>query len=158
MIAAFTVWNSRIAPVFDVARQVIILEGDATGDGQIVSLDNCSPQEKIRRLEEAGVNQLICGAISRPLCRLAQSRGIQVLPFVTGDQSDVVEAWKKGCLQEGAFAMPGCGRRRKRRGGCQRNGADFNLPPEKMKPCKTPGKGEKLCLDMTRQDPWGKAL
>ncbi len=110
--AAFSCWNGRIAPVFDSARQVRIVE--ATG-GRVVaekpeelSLD--LPVQKAQRLAERGVSVLVCGAISRPLQAMVSSLGIRVIPFVAGDLPAVIQAWLKGTLPGHAFAMPGCWR------------------------------------------------
>ncbi|RJP73976.1 MAG: hypothetical protein C4524_13735 [Candidatus Zixiibacteriota bacterium] len=118
MRAAFAVWNERIAPVFDVARQVRIVEAES---GSVIreqneKLPNEATEARAARLAGQGVEVLVCGAISRPLERLISAHGIRVIPFVAGDLAEVVRAWLQGALERDAFAMPGCcggaGRRR----------------------------------------------
>jgi len=114
--AAFASWNSRIAPVFDVTRQVRVVEsqsGKPVGAAQEVELDGL-PLARALRLAELGVGTLVCGAISRPLHDLVANQGIRVVPFVAGDLDSVVQAWLDGELNGGAFAMPGCFRGRRR--------------------------------------------
>lgn len=120
MKTAFPIWENRIAPVFDVARQVFIVEMEF---GHIVHesekpLTGDLPIQKALRLAELGVDTLICGAISRPLQEMIAGYGIQVIPFVTGVLHDVVQAWLSGGFNRSTYAMPGCfGGKRRRFGG-----------------------------------------
>lgn len=120
--AAFATWNDRIAPVFDVACEVHLIDADG---GKIVgdSLERLSsdlPAQRALRLAELGVDTLVCGGISRGLLSMITGYGIRVIPFIAGDLRVVVQAWLGGKLNGDAFAMPGCwggGRRRAGRGG-----------------------------------------
>jgi len=117
MKAAFASWNNRIAPVFDVARLVSVVEskaGKPVGEMQEVQLDGL-PVSKVLRLAELGIGTLVCGAISRPLRDLVASQGIRVIPFVAGELDEVVQAWLSGDINGDAFSMPGCCRRRQHR-------------------------------------------
>ena len=110
MKAAFSAWNNRIAPVFDVARQVLLVEAES---GRIVketreSLGDDMPAQRALRLAGFGVDTLICGAISRPMQVMVASYGIRVIPFVAGDLHEVIRAWLCGGLKDTLFAMPGC--------------------------------------------------
>ncbi len=62
-----------------------------------------------------GIDALVCGAISRPQEAFLQAYGVAVVPFVTGNLREVVDAWGAGTLGSDTFAMPGCGRGRGRR-------------------------------------------
>ncbi len=113
---AFSCWEERIAPVFDSARQVLMVEA---GAGRVIrrqreGLDLPLPMQKALRLRELGVEILVCGAISRPLQAMIASSGIRVIPFVSGDLAEVIEAWTAGKLPASRFFMPGC-----RRFGCR---------------------------------------
>lgn len=112
MKTAFAYWENRIAPVFDTARQINIVETDS---GKIVSetLENLPeemPVQKTMRLMELGIEGLVCGAISRQMFNMVSAYGIQVVPFVSGDLRDVINAWLTGGLERKKFAMPGCRR------------------------------------------------
>jgi predicted Fe-Mo cluster-binding NifX family protein len=121
MKAAFAYWGHRIAPVFDVARQIHLVEvesGRIVGEGQELLPDGL-PVQKVICLAELRVSTLVCGAISNPMHQMITAGGIQVKSFVAGDLSDVIKAWVSGKLERGAFAMPGCcGHGRKRRTRC----------------------------------------
>jgi predicted Fe-Mo cluster-binding NifX family protein len=120
MKTAFAHWDHRIAPVFDTARLIYLIEAES---GQAVrqtreTLPDDLPVRKVLRLVELGIGTLVCGAISRSMYDLVVAHGIQVIPFVAGDLSKVIRAWLGGNLENDAFAMPGC---------CGRGGRRFNL-------------------------------
>jgi predicted Fe-Mo cluster-binding NifX family protein len=116
MKTAFAVWNNRIAPVFDVARRVIVVGSAAAGrDVQTqVLLTGDPPLQKALQLSELGVDCLVCGAISRPLKAVLIARGIQVVACVAGDVQAVIDAWRRepGAIE--SFAMAGRRQRRSR--------------------------------------------
>jgi len=110
MKTAFAYWDDRIAPVFDIARRIHVVEADS---GRIVAetgevLADDLPVQKAHRLVELGVGTLVCGAISRPFHETVAAYGIRVIPFVAGDLSDVIQAWLIGNLESDTFVMPGC--------------------------------------------------
>lgn len=120
MKTAFAHWNHRIAPVFDTARQIYVVDVESlriVNEAQETLADD-SPLRRVRRLAELGIEVLVCGAISRSLCALVAAYGIQVVPFVAGDLDSVVQAWLGGTLQGESFTMPGC---------CERGGRRFRL-------------------------------
>lgn len=117
MKTAFPFWENRIAPVFDTARQVYIVEVESR---RIVredqeSLTGDMPVQKALRLIDLGIGMLICGAISRPLQEMVIGCGIRVVPFVSGDLHEVIQAWLSRGLDRRIYAMPGCFGRRRRR-------------------------------------------
>jgi predicted Fe-Mo cluster-binding NifX family protein len=121
MRTAFATWNDRIAPVFDVTRRLHVVD---TAGRRVLreseeSLDDEEPTGRAAHLATLGIDALVCGAISRPQEALIQAYGVRVVPFVTGELPEVVDAWREGRLASGDFAMPGCGGRRGRqsRGG-----------------------------------------
>jgi len=127
MKTAFATWDDRIAPVFDIARRIHVVEAES---GRIVSetgevLAEAPPAQKAHRLVELGVGTLVCGAISRPFHEMVAAYGIRVIPFVAGGLSEVIQAWLGGNLERDTFAMPGCsGRGRGRRRGMRPGGRE----------------------------------
>ncbi|RPJ42851.1 MAG: hypothetical protein EHM19_09800 [Candidatus Latescibacterota bacterium] len=120
MRTAFAVWENRIAPVFDAAQRIRIVDFD---DGRVIReseepLEDEMPAGRALRLAELGVGTLICGAISRPLEEMVAANGIRVVPFVSGDLRTLIDAWLSGGFDGALFSMPGCRRsdRRRRRG------------------------------------------
>lgn len=111
MRAVFTIWNDRIAPVFDVAGQAILIEsenGSALSEFRM-ALPGGTVMEKVAFLAEARTDLLICGAISRPARLAANACYIEVYSFIAGNVREVIRACLEGRLRESAFAMPGCG-------------------------------------------------
>lgn len=114
---AFAYWGNRIAPVFDIARQIRIVEvesGRIARESEEILPSNL-PSHKAVRLTELGIGTLICGAVSGPVLGLLEGYGIQVIPFIAGDVNDVINAWLNGRLNDNVFSMPGCGMRNRRR-------------------------------------------
>ncbi len=137
MKAAFSTWEERIAPVFDVGSKVHVVEAES---GRIIREAGCplreaSPARKVVRLAEEGVDVLVCGAISRHLQALVAAQGIQLVPFVAGELRRVVDAWISGTLENGQFAMPGC-HRRGRGGVCTCPACGHEQPHKPGKPCR----------------------
>ena len=118
MRTVFTIWNDRIAPVFDVAGQalVVVSEHGAPHAEVHLVLPAGSAAAKVAYLAEAQVDALICGAISRPARLAALAYGIEVHSFIAGPLREVIGAWLEGRLAESVFAMPGCHGKR----GCPR--------------------------------------
>ncbi len=117
MKVALAIWNGRISPVFDVARQLLLLE---IVDGKVIDrreevLPGTELQAQARRLTALAPQALICGAISRPLAALLAAAPIKVVPFTAGTVEDVLAAWLAGKLPQPALCMPGCGCRRRQR-------------------------------------------
>jgi predicted Fe-Mo cluster-binding NifX family protein len=112
---AFAVWNHRIAPVFDVARQIYLVVAES---GRILShteekLPGDGGSGNVLRLTELGVDTLVCGAISRSMQVMVASYGIRTIPFVAGDLRQIIDGWLSGELERKLFAMPGfCSRYR----------------------------------------------
>ncbi len=119
MKTAFSVWEQRIAPVFDTARQVQLLDFDGKRIiGETAhSLPGGSVSQKVAWLADHGIDALVCGAVSRPLQEQLAAASIRVIPFVAGSLREVIQAWFDGSLHGAAFTMPGCcGHRRGCRG------------------------------------------
>lgn len=112
MRIALTVWNGRIAPVFDVAGTVRLVErsGDSVTGDRLVSFQHGGGMiSRVTALVEYGIDVLVCGAVSRPVHRMLAGSGIKVHSFVAGEADEVLEALLTGNLEEKPFAMPGCG-------------------------------------------------
>lgn len=115
MKAAFTIWNNRISPVFDVAGQLLIIETNEQREiisQQLQTLAVESAYEKLVFLSDLGVDELVCGAVTRPILHAMKMNGLIVYPFRAGNVEELIKAWKDKQVEHVNFAMPGCGRRR----------------------------------------------
>jgi len=133
MKTALITWNDRIAPVFDTALEAVVIETEQheiTGR-ETIRLPDGNPLDKIISLVNVGVSVVICGAISNPFRYQAMAYGVAVYTFIAGDVDAVIEAWLGNKLDRNAFALPGCGRRRR----CGRGCVQYNND-EKGTPCR----------------------
>ncbi|MBN1470431.1 MAG: hypothetical protein JW925_01515 [Syntrophaceae bacterium] len=118
---ALAVWGNIISPVFDSTRMVLIAE---IQDGKVVSnrhewLGPELPYSRALRLSGWDIRVLICGAISVGFARTIEVYGIEVVPFISGEAQQVLDAYLNGNLRTDVFCMPGFrgGRRNRFRGG-----------------------------------------
>ena len=107
--------RDRISPLFDVARNLLLVDVD--GEVTKVKRRVCITETGVGRAERVaglGADVLICGAITRSLETMLRSFGVQVVPNTCGSIDEVLLAYVSGQLTEQAFLMPGCrgGRRR----------------------------------------------
>lgn len=127
MKVAISMWNGRVAPVFDVSQRCLLISlEDNTPSSECVTFFGDSCVEKAKFLAGHGVHTLICGAISSEYEESLLTEGIETVSFIAGPVESVLEAWKKETLVATAFSMPGCGcpRRRCRR---RRHGGALHL-------------------------------
>ncbi len=117
MLIAIPEWNNRISPVFDEALyfKLFRIEADSVMERSELELPVQAIEHQLEHLQKAGVNILICGAISRYLQRQAEMNGILVIPFIAGDVESVVKDWLSGNWQDAHYRMPGCGGRNRYR-------------------------------------------
>jgi predicted Fe-Mo cluster-binding NifX family protein len=107
---ALSVCRGRIAPVFDVSRQILVAEIE---EGAVVAqatqtIAGDDPIGKASTLVRWGVETLICGAISRPLASLLAAYGIRTVGFTAGAVEEVICAYLDRALPCPTLAMPGC--------------------------------------------------
>lgn len=101
--------NKRIAPLFDAARQVFVVQyqGRREIGRREVSIGNGALLERLHVLSSNSVDVLLCEAISAPFEMLVAAAGIEVIHHVCGPVEAVLNAYVNGRLSEDAFAMPG---------------------------------------------------
>ena len=113
---AFSIWQNRIAPVFDVSATILIRETDrdALVSEKTISLPSSSALDRVSLLAENNVDILVCGAVSKDTALMLESLNIKYFPFIAGSVDDVIAACGNKCICDVKFAMPGCGRQRNR--------------------------------------------
>lgn len=110
MKVAITIWNNRVAPVFDSAGQcliITIIANERTTQEMVVLLDE-SNLKKIQILQEKAVDMVICGGLSIESEWALTAAGIQYVSFVAGNVQDVITAYMNNMLFSHVFSMPGC--------------------------------------------------
>ena len=110
MIVALSVWQGRISPLFDTARQLwlVEIEEDREVSCREVPLEETLFQLRAAKLCNLGVEILLCGAISRPFAFMLAGSGIRVFPFLSGDAQQVLDAFLAGELLSSTPVALGC--------------------------------------------------
>jgi len=119
MTIAIPVHDDCVSPAFDFA-------GGETRRSEALLVPESAAQ-RAARLQELGVDTVICGAVSRDLAQSVAAVGIELLAYVTGRVDSVLKAYETGQLARPCFTLPGwwpgarngfrrC--RRRRRGRC----------------------------------------
>jgi predicted Fe-Mo cluster-binding NifX family protein len=133
MKVAIPVCGNRVSTVFDAADELLMIE---TVSGELPEQSRerwkaDTPMARIVQIREAGVQVLICGALSGSVERMLNAAGIRVIPFIRGTDGEVFDAFCNGTLSGRRFFLPGCARpcegqgrqRRRMRGDCKRGGS-----------------------------------
>lgn len=109
MKLAITVWDERISPVYDSAHTLLIaqLRNRKISNISYQSFDPASEWSG-DELELMGIDVLICGAISSSHAAMIEAKNIELLPFITGNVSRVLESYASGSQLVPEFLMPGC--------------------------------------------------
>ncbi len=115
MKTAISVYEQRVAPVFDTAEKICLWDGAAVSEAvpETRLFARSDPFGKVQWLVGHGVDTLVCGAVSMPLQQALSAAGITVVPFVCGELGEVLDALVSGTIGRHAFNMPGCCRRRR---------------------------------------------
>ncbi|MFA6008951.1 MAG: NifB/NifX family molybdenum-iron cluster-binding protein [Desulfobacteraceae bacterium] len=141
MKTAFATWNDRIAPVFDTAQTIHVVEfqGVDITDEKNEAIGSELPVQKVLRLVELDIGVLVCGAVSRPVYDVLIAYGIHVIPFVAGGLPEIIDAYLGGIIEKDRFAMPGCRKQRRHRARGMNNFSQ---------------KEERQCQEEMERDPW----
>jgi len=140
MKVAFAFLEDRIAPVFDTAQRILLVEVDAGAirSETIARLTAQEPMDRAKALARLEVDVLVCGAISIDLQQFLVAQEVRVMPFVAGDLKEIKAAWLHGTLEQGGHHMPGC----RRYGAFRQEGSSMNKARR--------GRGCKLSQDSER--------
>ncbi len=109
---AIPVFNQRVAPVFDWAGILAIIETSSSGPNLPVEQDITSllALQRSELLLSENIEVLICGGISCPLAAQISNSGIKVIAGIAGDTHQVIGAFNSGNLDSAKWALPGwCG-------------------------------------------------
>lgn len=109
MRIALSVWNGRIAPLFDVACNIQVIDTEDDNRFEVTLPLQSGMIRRVEILASQPVDVLICGAVSRAVHRMLSSSGIDVRSFVSGEIEEILKAFLAGELDDLAFRMPGCG-------------------------------------------------
>ncbi len=132
MIIALSVYNNRIAPVFDVASQLRVIkvcDGKVVGEEQF-NLPVEKPLERAIKIHQLGVKLLICGAVSEEAKSFLDMYKIKTVAFIAGNIEEIISSWILKKFSAVDYSMPGCRKRKncgQRMRRCRRNRDNFNV-------------------------------
>lgn len=109
MRVAMPIWEWRVSPVFDTAKQISIADierGEITSQFVVPLREKFLPPRAIFLLRWK-VQILICGGISTYLARLVAAQGIRVVPGIGGNADEVLKDFCRGNVSSPQFMMPG---------------------------------------------------
>ncbi len=137
MKIAITIWETRISPVFDSARNLLVAEAEETGiiDRKSLPFDARLFNRFLLLLLELEVKVLICGALCEGPAKVLEAHGIEVFSFLTGEAEEVLACYLQGGDMS-RFSLPGC-----RWGMCRRK-------KENRKKRNLLMKEDGICLDL----------
>ncbi len=107
---AIPIWQNRVSPVLDAATRLLLVKrhrGREVGRKEIV-LDPMPAADLATNLAGLGVDVLVCAAVSDPLLRALEARGVRVERHVCGNVEEVLRAFCGRQLWRSEFRMPGC--------------------------------------------------
>ena len=112
MKLAIPEFNGRVSPVFDCCRRLLVIDTSVEGPNRVASQDwsELACVKRPGRLTGMGVRTLLCGGISTDLAIEIEAGGIEVIPWISGEVSDVLDAYLEGRLPDPRLTMPGCRR------------------------------------------------
>lgn len=103
--------EGRVSPVFDVARNVLLIDFEnrrevRREERKLKRTDLPSRAAEFLRL---GANVLVCGAISASMEDILLFSGVRVIGFRCGPVDALVAAVLNGGIAKPEYCMPGCG-------------------------------------------------
>lgn len=60
------------------------------------------------KIQQLGIDTLICGAVSEQVKLFLDMYGINITSFISGDVQKILKSLLSGNFNEVGFAMPGC--------------------------------------------------
>ena len=95
MQVALTDWNGRISPLFDTTRMLLVanVSGQNVIEKRLINFEDVLPIDRVAKLNELGINVLICGGISDFFVNLIEAQGIQIISFKIGVVDQVLETY-----------------------------------------------------------------
>lgn len=108
MNIAIPSWGKRISPLFDEAKQLLIVPHASTGPAakHIVEITDLSLAQKCLLMKRTRVKTLICGAVSDVYLEKLLASGLRVIPGICGEIETVMNAYRNGTLEDPAFYLP----------------------------------------------------
>lgn len=106
---AIPVMRGRVAPVLNwCSRLMIFPASPENGKARELRIPELEAVARLQLLQAKGVSILICGALSADLDYCATQLGLRVIPGVSGEVDEVLQAYRQNRLDRPEFWLPGC--------------------------------------------------
>jgi len=108
MCVALATFGDKIASLFESSNRFVVFQAPLykVDNSKTIPIINNSANELLNLLKQHNVKILICGAISGCTRRLLNAQKIHVIPWITGDVKNVIDAFQSGRLFSSSFVMP----------------------------------------------------
>jgi len=110
MNVALPIWDKRLSPVLDFAHRLLVAkikDGAVTRRWYHPMNPRLPPFSQAAMLSQLGIDVLICGSLSIDLSVLIRSSNMRIIPCITGDVEEILQAFLHNRLCEPRFRMPG---------------------------------------------------
>jgi predicted Fe-Mo cluster-binding NifX family protein len=110
MKVALPTWDKRLAPVLDFAHRLLmakVKDGAVTRRWYHPMNPRSSSLSQAAALSQLGIDVLICGSLSIDLSVLIRSSSMRIIPGITGDVEEILQAFLHNTLCDPRFQMPG---------------------------------------------------
>ena len=112
MKLAIPVWENKVSPVLDTASRLLVVEPNEDGGMSRfeIFLDERDLSRRCLRIQGLGIDTLICGAVTRHFSEMLKASGVDIIPGISGQPDDVLDACFEGRLAHAKYLMPGWSR------------------------------------------------
>lgn len=103
-------YENRIASLLETSNRLFMIQPpnyDMECSYSIPIMHN-TPNEIVRVLRKNQATTLICGAVSGCVQNFFKAQGLEIIPWITGEITEVIHALRTNSLQSANFIMPGC--------------------------------------------------
>lgn len=109
MLVAVPEFQGRVSPTFDFCHRLTLWRVDSLGcrRAAVKTCRRSTPEERAGKMQAAGVEVLLCGAMSEDAHGLLEHCGIVVVEGLAGPVEQVVAAFMCGALDAPRFRLPG---------------------------------------------------
>lgn len=108
---AIPIFGDRISSRLDCSEEImlVLVEKGAVKEREIVRLLTTNPFEKINAIVQMGVDVLICGGLPERCSHRLLGTHVQVIPWVSGEVSEVLTRYLEGMLNNNDYVGQGSG-------------------------------------------------
>jgi len=111
MKVALTVWEDTVSTVCDFSSRLLVFDvmGREVKNKSFIPFKTGLLPARVNQLEALGVEELLCGAIFRPLERMIRASGVKLISCLRGSIEEVIAAYLVDGLSNTRFILPGFG-------------------------------------------------